>query len=655
MKKASLFLLLVLSLLPASLFAQDKARLRSAMKSLQTAVEDTNKVNWLNDVAWDTSYDDLAVGRMYVTQSLELAQKLKFQPGIVRAYNTLGAIALDMGDMNGALDAHFSSLKIADSLNMTRAMATSYMNIANVYSVQRNDSLRLIYLKKSIAIYRQLNNLNGLAVSLANMGNLQFEFDSIDNAAKYLNEALEISEKLHIPLRIGASLSGLARCEARKKSGAKAIALMKRALYTVDTTGNNYEIALIHLDYGQMFTDLGQYDSAEVHYNVALVTYDKLKMPGKFQEIYEALAKMHEKRGDWKQALFYTKKATMLKDSLQSERMIEHQQNMEAMYKLTEKEQAIAMLNQQKSSQRIFLWLAVAGCLLLLLFLGVLFNRNKLKQKSNHLLEEQKSRLELQNATIEEKNKSITDSINYAQRIQSALWPRAQDFEQFLHSGFVMLKPKDIVSGDFYWLAERDGYIFIATVDCTGHGVPGGFMSMLGSLLLTEIISDKGIIEPAEVLNQLRSRVITALRQTGESNESKDGMDMVLYRFKKENRELTYAAANNSFYVITKGELKEYLPDKQPVGYHLEMRPFTQHSITLEPHSMVYTFTDGIADQFGGPAGKKFKYKQFREVLLKYSSLGMSFQEIELLKELEKWQGNHEQVDDILVMGIRFW
>lgn len=648
-------MLLVLGLLPVSLFAQDKARLRSAMKSLQTAIEDTNKVNWLNDVAWDTSYDDLAAGRLYVTQSLELARKLKFQPGVVRAYNTLGAIALDMGDMNGALDAHFSSLKIADSLKMTRAMATSYMNIANVYSVQRNDSLRLIYLNKSIAIYRQLDNMNGLAVSLANMGNLQFEFDSIDNAASYLNEALEISEKLRIPLRIGASLSGLARCEARKKNSAKAIALMKRALYTVDTTDNNYEIALIHIDYGQMFTDLSQYDSAEFHYQLSLDTYDKLKMPGKFQEIYEALARMYEQKGDWKQALIYTKKATAIKDSLQSERVLQHQQNMEAMYKLTEKEQAIAMLNQQKSSQRIFLWLALAGCLLLLLFLGVLFNRNKLKQKSNQLLEEQKTRLELQNATIEEKNKSITDSINYAQRIQSALWPRAKDFEQFLHSGFVMLKPKDIVSGDFYWLAERDGCIFIATVDCTGHGVPGGFMSMLGSLLLTEIISDKGIIEPAEVLNQLRSRVITALRQTGESNESKDGMDMVLYRYRKDTRELTYAAANNSLYIITNGELKEYMPDKQPVGYHLEMKPFTQHHITLEPQAMVYTFTDGIADQFGGPSGKKFKYKQFREVLIKYSSLAMHLQEVELMKELEKWQGNHEQVDDILVMGIRFW
>ena len=654
MKKALLFLLLTLGLIPASLFAQDKARLRSAMKSLQTAVDDTNKVNWLNDVAWDTSYDDLAVGRMYATQSLELARKLKFQPGIVRGYNTLGAIALDMGDMNGALDAHFSSLKIADSLHMQRSMATSYMNIANVYSVQRNDSLRLIYLEKSITIYRKLNNLNGLAVSLANMGNLQFERDSIDNAAKYLNEALEISEKLNIPLRIGASLSGLARCEARKKNASKAIELMKRAMYTVDTTGNKYEIALIQFDYGQMFSDLGRYDSAEVRFKTAVAIYDKLKMPGKFQEIYEGMARMYEQKGDWKQALVYTKKATSMKDSLQSEGVLQHQRNMEAMYKLNEKEQAIAMLNQQKSSQRLFLWLAVAGCLLMLLFLAVLFNRNKLKQKSNQLLEVQKAQLELQNATIEEKNKSITDSINYAQRIQSALWPRAKDFEQFLHSGFVMLKPKDIVSGDFYWLAERDGYIFIATVDCTGHGVPGGFMSMLGSLLLTEIISDKGIIEPAEVLNQLRNRVITALRQTGESNESKDGMDMVLYRYEKEKRELTYAAANNSFYVITNGELKEFLPDKQPVGYHLEMKPFTQHTITLEPHSMVYTFTDGIADQFGGPSGKKFKYKQFREILLKYSVLDMTSQEAELIKVHESWQGNHEQVDDILVMGIKF-
>jgi serine phosphatase RsbU (regulator of sigma subunit) len=654
MKKAVLFLLLLAAFIPLSLAGQDKARLRSALKSLQTATEDTNKVNWLNDIAWDTSYDDLVVGRRYVVQSLELAKRLSFQPGIVRGYNTLGAIALDLGDLNGALEAHFNSLKISDSLNMQRAMATSYMNIANVYSVQGNDTLRHYYLSKSIAINRTLSNYKGLAVSLANMGNLQLELDSIDKASEYMNEALSIAEQLNLPTRIAASLSGLARCEARRGNADKAINLMKRALQTVDSIGNAYETAIIYIDYGQVYTDIKRYDSAEVNYNKGLALYTRLNMPGKYQEIYQSIAQMFEQMGDWKQAFIYTQKAASLKDSLQSERILQHQQNMEALYKLTEKEQAIVMLNQQKSSQRIYLWLAVAGCLLLLSFLGVLFNRNKLKQKSNHLLEEQKARLELQNATIEEKNKSITDSINYAQRIQSALWPRAQDFEQYLKAGFVMLRPKDIVSGDFYWLAERDGYIFIATVDCTGHGVPGGFMSMLGSLLLSDIITDKGVLEPSEVLNQLRSRVIAALRQTGESNESKDGMDMVLCRYDKTSRELVYAAANNSFYIITNGQLQECAPDKQPVGYHVDMKPFTQHQLTLAEDSVVYTYTDGLADQFGGPAGKKFKYKQFRDVLLQNSELGLHDQEIKLQEALLKWQGSHDQVDDILVMAIKF-
>ncbi|MGL5888512.1 MAG: SpoIIE family protein phosphatase [Bacteroidia bacterium] len=654
MRKFLRLLLLFCWLIPAAGLGQDRARLRAAVKHLETAAEDTNKVNWLNDIAWDTSYDDLAVGRKYVEQAIKLAEKLSYKRGLVKSYNVLGAIALDMGDLDLSLGSHLNCIRLADSLGLKKAVASAYMNLSNVYVTQKNDSLVYASLTKSISIYRELKSISGLSVALTNLGNWYYNQDSISQSYEAHLEALKYGEETHFINEIGYSLSGLARCEAKRGNAAEAIKLMRRAYQTIDTTHNKYEMGWVNSDFAIMYRSLEQFDSSEYYFRKSIEIYEQLKAPSKLQNVYQDMAILFEKKGNWQQALFYTRKATTLKDSLQTERVLQHQRDMETLYKLNEKEQYISLLNHQKSSQRIYLWVAIAGCVLMLLFLGVLFNRNKLRQKTNSLLEVQKSQLEVQNATIEEKNKSITDSINYAHRIQSALWPRAQDFEQYLHSGFVLLKPKDIVSGDFYWLAERDGYIFVATVDCTGHGVPGGFMSMLGSLLLTEIISDKGIIEPAEVLGQLRTRVISALRQTGDSNDSKDGMDMVLLRYDKSNRQLTYSAANNSFYIINEGELKEMRPDKQPVGYHLEMKPFTQHSLTLESTAQVYTFTDGIADQFGGPAGKKFKYKQFREALIKSSGMNMGLQELELIKELEKWQGSHEQVDDILVMAIKF-
>lgn len=650
------WLLLLLCLLaPTLLDAQDKMRLRESLKKLATAAEDTNKVNLLQRIGWDTSYDDLAVGYRYAAQGLELAQKLNYKSGLVKSYNTIGAIRLDMGDGEGALEAHLEGLRIADSLQMKDALASGYMNIANVYSVQGNKQRQSEYLKKSIALSRELNNIRGLSVSLSNLGNLYYEEDSIASAAALFEEALSISTTLNDPFKTAAALSGLARCAARKGDSKKALLLMQRALAVNDSTGNSYEIALISIDFAAMALDLRNYETSAIYYTKAFDIYQRLNMPGKLQEVYSGLAKLAEATGDWRLALRYTRQAAHLKDSLQSDRVLRYQRDIETFYKLTEKDKDIALLNEQKSSQRILLWVAGGGALLLLLLIAQLVNRNKLRNRSNQQLEQQKTQLELQNATIEEKNKSITDSINYAHRIQTALWPRPQDFEQYLRSGFVLIRPKDIVSGDFYWLSEKDGYIFLATVDCTGHGVPGGFMSMLGSLLLTDIINDKGVTEPAEVLNQLRSRVITALRQTGESNDSKDGMDMVLCRYEKEKRELVYAAANNSFYIISNGELSEYLPDKQPVGYHVAMRPFTQQRIQLEADSTIYTFTDGLADQFGGPAGKKFKYKQLREVLKEIAHLPLDKQEETLQAIVTRWQGSLEQIDDILVIAMRFW
>ncbi len=569
--------------LPILYFGQDIARLRSSLQKLEITPEDTSRVNLLCNIGWDTSYFDLAVGRLYAEQGLTLAEKLDYKEGIVRACNVIGAICLDMGDLEKSLEIHLRGLHLADSMKLTKQIASGNMNLANVYAVRGNTAKQQEHLEKSIANYRQLEKSNGLGVALANLGFLYFLRDSIERAEPLFKEALELATIANDPFKIAASLSGMARCKARKGYTKDAVSLMQRALLTNDTAGNLYEYGIITFDYAMMNIDLQRFDSADVYFDKSMAISRRLNIPSRQQAVHEGRAKLEETRGNWQKALFHFREAAKLKDSLQTDRALQHLRNMETMYNLNEKEQAIVLLNQQKSSQRTYLWFAVAGCLLLLLFIGVLFNRNKLRQRTNLLLEKQKSQLQIQNATIEEKNKSITDSINYAQRIQSALWPRAKDFEQYLKGGFVMLRPKDIVSGDFYWLAERDGYIFLATVDCTGHGVPGGFMSMLGSLLLTEIITDKGVLEPAEVLNQLRSRVISALRQTGETNESKDGMDMVLCRYDKSTRELVYAAANNSFYIITGEELQECLPDKQPVGYHIDMKPFKQYAVTLTP------------------------------------------------------------------------
>jgi sigma-B regulation protein RsbU (phosphoserine phosphatase) len=262
-------------------------------------------------------------------------------------------------------------------------------------------------------------------------------------------------------------------------------------------------------------------------------------------------------------------------------------------------------------------------------------------------------KIEEQNKALEEKNHEITDSINYAKKIQTALIPAEDEFKTFFSDSFVWLKPKDIVSGDFYWISEKNGKIFYATADCTGHGVPGGFMTMLGISFLEEIVSDKKIAEPAEILNQMRDRIIQALKQTAAAGESKDGMDITLCVFDPATKKLKYAAANNSLFILRSGIFTEYKPDKQPVGFHHEIKSFTQQEIQLQSGDHIYTFTDGFPDQFGGPKGKKFKYKQLQELLVANSASPMSEQKEKLQQKFEAWRGHLEQVDDVLLIGIR--
>src|ERR1051326_1606341 len=246
------------------------------------------------------------------------------------------------------------------------------------------------------------------------------------------------------------------------------------------------------------------------------------------------------------------------------------------------------------------------------------------------------------NAIIEQKNKDITDSINYAQRIQQAILSDRDEVKKYFPQSFILFKPKDIVSGDFYWFTHRDGTTFIAAADCTGHGVPGGFRSMIGNSFLNEVVNEKNIHRPDLILNELREKIIRSLRQKGESLENKDGMDISLCAIK--DNELLFSGANNPLWLVRNKELKEFSADKQPIGFHPNLKPFSLNKFSLEEGDMLYLFSDGYADQFGGPKRKKFMYRQFEELLLSVQDKEMNEQKRILDEKIEDWRGKLEQI-----------
>lgn len=328
-------------------------------------------------------------------------------------------------------------------------------------------------------------------------------------------------------------------------------------------------------------------------------------------------------------------------------------------------------LKSAKFARKMAIWL---GLLMLFVAGVILFSLISVRKKNQKLAESKKQiekiniDLEFKNSEvlkqnekiiqqkdiIEQKNQSITDSIQYASRIQNAVLPGIDFLTDWGIDNFILFRPKDIVSGDFYWGMRKKGRIIVAAADCTGHGVPGAFMSMLGHAFLDEIVNTTEVENAAGVLNLLRDEIINTLKQKGLVGETRDGMDISLCIIDMAAGKMDYAGANNPLYIVSDGKMTRIGADRMPIGIHFtSITPFTNHEIDVRKGDYIYLFSDGYADQFGGPKGKKYMYKPFQELLLKNHNNPMQLQKEILDNTFISWKGDHEQVDDVLVIGLR--
>ncbi len=338
-----------------------------------------------------------------------------------------------------------------------------------------------------------------------------------------------------------------------------------------------------------------------------------------------------------------------------------HKETKKGFYLKTEDRKLVFLsysLNPLYKFRILFMLLSVLVIYLLIVFI-IRSQTKKLEKEKRNLeliikertkeISSQNIELALRNNVIEEKQKEILDSIHYAKRIQSALLANKDLIKAHIPEHFILFEPKDIVSGDFYWAAEHNGKFYLAVCDSTGHGVPGAFMSLLNMGFLSEAIKEKGIEKPNEIFNYVRMRLVNSISGEGQ----KDGMDGILICYDKKNLRLEYASANNSPVLVRHGEAQELEKDRMPVGKGEREQEFKLHTMTIEAGDSLYLYTDGYADQFGGPKGKKFKYKQLNQLLLEGNTKTMQEQSLILKEKLEEWKGGLEQVDDILVLGIR--
>ncbi|MDQ3046956.1 MAG: tetratricopeptide repeat protein [Bacteroidota bacterium] len=665
--------------------AKSMAALNEYDKALSTLRRSDQLARSVNDTAGIANvyyvkgsiYSDKGMYKLAITNldsSLVLRNQINDQLGIAASLSFMGLNHAFLGDYPIAVEYLQKSIAIREKLGDKRGLANSYLNLYKVY-FEIDDLEKALALEfKSLAICSDIGDQQCVSGRLTNIGFIYQKLGKYTEALEYHYKALAISKKINIRNRIALVLENIAMVNILSGKAKEALPFLDESAAIRKEIGDKEGVANCKLTYSRAYQSMNDHTKAIRLAEDALEDATKMQTPAIAANAHDLLSSSYSKVENFEKAFFHYNQFIVLRDSLYSKEKSKEITRKEMQFAF-DKEQQIQQLQQEKKTAEVkqnaekerfirnILLIAIA---LFIFFTIIIIKAYVQKNKINTKLNEQKNVLENRNKEIhrqheiiEVKNKEITDSIYYAQNIQSALMPSASDYNNFFEESLIVFKPKDIISGDFYWITSVDGKIIFATADCTGHGVPGGFMSMLGIALLNELVNDHGITEPSLVLSKLRKKVINALKQNTSVSTAKDGMDIVLGSVDKEKMILTYSAANNPLWIIRNGEgefpaLLEFKADKIPVGISgTTTKPFSQHNIPLLKGDIIYTFTDGYADQFGGEKGKKFKYKQLKELLLDCSSKPLSEQKIIIESTLGNWKGNLEQVDDILLIAVK--
>ncbi|CAN5226822.1 hypothetical protein BH09BAC5_BH09BAC5_01320 [soil metagenome] len=597
--------------------------------------------------------------------AIHLAREANDSSNVSLAMNRLGFIYREKGETAQSLVYYNQSLASNIGEKNKSEAANSYLNIGVIYNDLGNYTDALRYEEKGLKLFTETGDQSRIANSLARIGNTYLDSKDTVKSIEYYGRSLEMFTKINNLRGIAVCLNNIANIYNYKNDIPKAIEYYERALAIREKIGDRNGVALICNNLGALMVGEKEYEKAIGYFERALDISTSLDYRDQIKSNNFGLSNAYEGLGDDKKALSYYKNYYAINDSLFNENNAKQINELNTKFDTERKLKDIASLtkeNELQTRRNIFMGVAI---LLLLLLVIVVFRNVILSKRANVLLQQQKTEISSQKKIVEEQHRDILDSINYAKRIQGAVLPTKVEIHALFPRSFVFFRPRDIVSGDFWWIGKHGNVKIIAVADCTGHGVPGAFMSLIGNTALNEIVKEKHITDPGEILFSLANNIVSALKQDSKESENstlplsmqnvKDGMDISLCAIDEVSGIVKFAGANNPLYYVQQGEMKEIKGDRQPVGvFDGDLKPFTVHTIPMKDLSAIYLFSDGYADQFGGPQGKKMKYSKLKEILFQSVSQTPAEQEKFLAENFDNWKDKLDQVDDVLVAGIKF-
>ena len=579
----------------------------------------------------------------------------------------------ELGRLNNAIENNLTAINFFKSRNDSLSLAKIYTSQGIIHTEFGNFVTAQSYLENAIAILKVVVDSTYLGITYRALANNSLRQSNNLMADKHLKKSETYLK--NNPKELARTQTVGAELLINQLKPNSAIPLLQSILNTQNEINDRYGQLYPLLLLGKAHARVGNYSESKKYLLQCLKQSESLSITNISRLAYKELSQLEELQGNKTLGYQYLRKYISLTDSLFNNQIISEANRLENISALRQKEKEIqrqrenlllSQANLNKSRLRQLFLVGFIAILIVLVVVSYLAFRNK--QKANLLLAEQKEKIEKQKNMLEQRSRDITDSLNYARRIQKAILQTSEQPTDFFDDSFLIFLPKELVSGDFYWFKRFNNQMLFAVADCTGHGAPGAFMSIIGMFGLNQIVSELNETNPGEVLQNLNELFHKSFEQR-EGSEIFDGMDIAFCNYNPETRELRYSGANIYLNIVRKSNsqkvsniilnqnethtLYQVKCERQSIGYVTEKVSFVTHSIQLEKDDIIYLYTDGFTDQFGGPNGKKFRLVDFRNMLCSIASYPMAKQKDFLLEIFSEWKGDNVQVDDVTVMGIR--